>query len=203
MVHHTDAKANILIVEGTAAVGKTTLCSKLVRSVAARDPIPSLFSFRQAFTYHPLNPDHPESCRDDSATKQHLDGLLNQIRRLATAPSYIVLETLHWTLSLRPGIDDPAWYQRYEAALRDLGARVVLVVADELHHSRQLEERQGTEFFSTYGRRYGNDTSEVIDYYTREQATFLEVAQQSTLRSLTLDSSSEEAVEQALRLWEE
>jgi hypothetical protein len=194
---------NVLIVEGTAAVGKTTLCSKLVRTIASRDPIPSLFHFRQAFTYHPLNPDHPDNQPNDAATKVHLSGLLNRIRDLAARPGYVILETLHWSLSLRPGIKDAAWYAEYEAALRVLGAKTLLVVADESRHYSQLMARRDTEFFSTYGRRYGGTTEEVISYYIREQATFTEIADRSTIRTMTLDSSSEGALEQALGLWEE
>jgi hypothetical protein len=44
----------------------------------------------------------------------------------------------------------------------------VLVVADRKRHHRQLLERSGTDFFSTYGLRYGRTEEQVIDYYMRE-----------------------------------
>lgn len=80
---------------------------------------------------------------------------------------------------------------------------MLLVVAEEMRHRPPLEERQGSEFFSTYGRRYGDDTGEIIDYHLREQVTFLEVVQQIASKSLILDSSSEGAVERARRFLEE
>ena len=103
------SRSHILIVEGTAAVGKTTLCSALIREVASRERVPSLFNFRQSFTYHPLDSDHPSTFADDDRVKSHLDDFWSLVRRLSAWPGYILIESLHWTWSsLRRSSKPPA-----------------------------------------------------------------------------------------------
>ena len=194
-------EANIMIVEGAAATGKTTLCTVLVRRIAAMQKVPSLHSFRQSSTYHPLNPDCPDSKPSPETTKKHLNKLLTQVVSLASSPGYILLESLVWTLWMRPGGLDRQWLSGYESKLADLGARVLLVSPTESRHRQQLLERSGTEFYGIYGRRYGHSESEVIEYYLNEQKAFRALARSSTLNSMILDTFSDHAVDQAFDFW--
>ncbi len=187
--------------EGGVPTGKTTLCAELVRKLAGRARVPSIFHFRQTHTYHPLNPDHPASTANETAAKKLLDDLLDQMRRLAEHEGFILLETLHWTLAQRPGIDDATWLARYEAALAALGAKVVLVRASAVRQRAQLHERTDTEFFSLYGRKYGATEAEVTEYYLREAECFDRIASASDLSCFTIDTSAADSVDQVMAFW--
>ncbi len=192
---------HLLIVEGSAAVGKTTLCSELVRLVTSQKRVPSFFNFRQNFTYHPLNPDHPDCPVSDEDIKHHLTKFLEQIRSLSRPPSYLLMESLHWTLTLRPGLDDKQWLREYEKDLLALGARIVLLIADESTHRTQLKERSGSEFYTTYGQMYGNSEEEIIEYYLSEQNRFHKIADSTLLPVCILERTDPDYVEKAFKFW--
>ena len=103
---------------------------------------------------------------------------------------------------MRPGGIDRNWYIAFESDLASIGAKSVLVIADEGRHRRQLLERSGSEFFSTYGQRYGSTESEVVGYYIDEQKRFKALAEESPINSLMIDTSSPDPVERALNFWD-
>lgn len=192
----------MLIVEGSAAVGKTTLCSELVRLLAGKNLVPNLFNFRQSFTYHPLNLDLAESNIQPEVVERHLERLLTLLIDLAEHPGYILLESFHWTIAARSNGIDFGWFDKFELSIAAAGAKSVLVLASPERHKLQLLERSGADFFSIYGARYGDSEEEIIRYYQSEQARLKKMAEQSPIDSIELDTSTADAAECVLSYWE-
>src|SRR3712207_9512893 len=106
--------SRLLLVEGVPGIGKTTLVDKLLRSYVADTPVEKIrtvLSLAQTHTYGPLaaREDDRTLTREDCLA--HLHGILTWLEWLISSAGFamrtkcvVVIDTLHLTHCLRPGV---------------------------------------------------------------------------------------------------
>jgi len=168
----------LLLVEGTCGVGKSTLR----RALQAHRP---LLHVGPRSTYAPLVPAEDAGTLDDRANAEHLERVVAELRALGAAhpaTTLVLVETLHVTQRLRPGVLSPASFRAVDDALRELGCRTLLLHAPAaVLVDRVIAQRRGTGF-ARYASRFGTTEADVGNYFVREQARMRDlVARESRL----------------------
>jgi hypothetical protein len=191
--------SRILVVEGTSGVGKSTLLDRLARRHVADAPTRKLRTFvqlTQAHTYGPLAPAEDAGTLTVAANLRHLDAIVRQLEWLAGAVSdvrppklFVLVDTLHLTHCVRPGVvgwDDVA---PLDARLAALGARLLFVHAGApTLWQRGIVPRRDQQFMTSYAiPKFGATPQAVHDYFVDEQARLRRLAERSTMPQLTLD----------------
>lgn len=206
-------KFHALIVEGVPGIGKSTLIDALIRRhVGSSEPrrIRSFWHLSQSHTYGPLAP------FEDDATLtvvRNLD-LLNRIcgalewmcadLQYCDKPAFVVIESLHLTHCLRPGVlawDDAA---SIDARLAGIGCKLLLLTAsDETIWNRSIVARTDSQFLMEYARKFGRTEREIHAHFVREQFQFVQMFGCSALekRQLANDRSLDTIVEEAYSFW--
>ena len=117
----------------------------------------------------------------------------------------VVVDTLHLTQCLRPGVlewDDVAAIDRRLSALV---ARLLLLDADDdTVRRRTVEARAETEFIRGYSLgRFGEDEDGVVRHFLRERDRFRELFDPSALvkQRISAETPAATIIDAALTLW--
>jgi hypothetical protein len=168
------ARANnvrVVIVEGVCGAGKTTL----VRN--ASEVLPSTTRFlTQKVTYGPIAPLEDSNTLDDQTNRRHLLDIVASIRTALESSNLVVVDTLHITQFVRPGILSLESFLEVDEALRQLGASLaILRIGEEQIRMRAVVARQNTGF-ARYARKFGATEAELARHFSREQAQLIALA---------------------------
>src|SRR4051812_24901711 len=133
--------SRLLIVEGVPGLGKSTLLDRLARRhVDDAEPgrLRTLVHLTQAHTYGPLAPDEDAGTLTRDACLRHLGTVVETLEWLATSlraettpKCFALVDCLHLTACLRPGVvawSDVLALDRWLAAI---GARLLLLDAGD------------------------------------------------------------------------
>ena len=122
-------RAHLLLVEGVAGLGKSTVLDRLLRrhvSGAPERKLRTVLHLTQAHTYGPLVPGEDAGTLTREASLGHLERIVTWLEWLAQTVAaeavpkcFALVDTLHLTHCVRPGVvawDDVAAHDRRLAA---------------------------------------------------------------------------------------
>lgn len=197
-----DERAFLLLVEGVTGLGKSTLLDRLLRqhvSAAPERKLRTVLHLTQAHTYGPLAPAEDAGTLTRGASVAHLERIVALLEWLAATvrdeprPKCIALvDTLHLTHCVRPGVlawDDVAPYDR---RLADAGCRLVLLDAeDETVRERSVRARAETQFIRDYAvRRFAPEPGGLERHFVAERDAFRRMFAASAMRKHLLHAET-------------
>jgi hypothetical protein len=166
----------------------------------------------QAHTYGPLAPDEDAGTLSRERCMAHLADVVGMLEWLAASVAdeaavkcFVLVDCLHLTACLRPGVvgwDDMAAVDERLAAL---GCRLLLLDGDDTTvRERAVRARWDSEFIQGYGlRRFGPGEADLVAHFQRERDTFRDLFSRSALAKLRIPSEAPEAAtaDAAFRFW--
>lgn len=180
-----------LLIEGVPGIGKSTLIDLLIRRhVAWAEPrrIRSFLHLAQTHTYGPLAPAEDARTLTVAANLALLDRVAETLEwlcadlRHSDKPCFVLIDSLHLTHCLRPGVlawNDVAPIDRRLAAL---GSRLALLTGrKETIGLRTIRDRQNSQFLS-YAAKFGRTAEEIHGYFVCEQVEFMRLFEKSGLQ---------------------
>jgi hypothetical protein len=203
-----------LLVEGVPGIGKSTVIEALIRRhVASADKtrIRTLLHLSQTWTYGPLAPGEDAGTLTARENLELLDRIVRSLEwlsedvRVSGPPCFVLIEALHLTHCVRPGVlswSDAAPIDRRLAAV---GCRLLLLRGRrETIRERSIERRAGTEFLK-YARRFGGTAEELEEHFVGEQARFEEMFAGTAMakKALVNDGRVEDTIDEAYQFWRE
>jgi hypothetical protein len=168
-----------LLVEGTSGVGKSTLIDALIRRhVAAAKPrkVRTLVHLAQSHTYGPLADPEDRGTLTVDASRQHLDGIVRMLRWFhesvqehARPWCFVLIDTLHLTHCVRPGVVRWSDVESFDRQLAALGCKLLFLRATPATlWERGLVPRVGAQFIEEYARKFGRTHEEIHQHFVRE-----------------------------------
>ena len=209
------AVSRLLLIEGAPGLGKSTILDHLVRrhvAEAEERRIRTLLHLTQAHTYGPLavGEDHGTLTRGDGIG--HLERVVGLLEWLVASlwseertKCFALVDTLHLTHCLRPGVVRWSDVIPFDRRLAALGCRLLLLDAtDETVRARTVAAREETSFIRDYALgRFGRNEAELTLHFQRERDKFREMFAESAMPKLRLaaEASVPECVTAAARFW--
>ena len=203
-----------LLVEGTSGVGKSTLIDALIRRhIAGASPrkIRSIVHLAQSHTYGPLAVAEDCGTLTVAHNLQHLDHIANLLEWLQVSVQehtkpwcFVVLDTLHLTHCVRPGVVKWADVAPIDQRLATLGCKLVSIRACAKHlWQRGIEPRKNEQFLVQYARKFGQTDEEIHAHFVREQEILGSLFSQSVMPKLVLenDAAPDDILDEAYRFW--
>jgi hypothetical protein len=203
-----------LLVEGTSGVGKSTLIDALLRrhvGSAVPRKIRSLLHLAQTHTYGPLAHAEDAGTLTVEENVHHLERIVAALewlhagaREHARPMAFVIVDTLHLTHCVRPGVvkwPDVAAFDRRLAALG--GKLLFLRAAPDAIWERGITPRANEEFLLEYAKKFGSSHEEIHKYFVAEQEILAGLFSQSVMPKLLLpnDGPLEGIVDQSYRFW--
>ena len=203
-----------LLVEGTSGVGKSALIDALIRRhVAAVPPrkIRTLVHLAQSHTYGPLAiPEDRgtltvgENLRHLERIVSHLEWLYTSVQEHAKPWCFVVIDTLHLTQCVRPGIVGWNDVAPFDQRLAAIGCKLLFLKASATAlWERGILPRTNEQFIREYARKFGATHEEIHRHFMKEQETLVNLFERSCMAKLLLDSEDapEIILDQAFRFW--
>jgi hypothetical protein len=187
--------AQILLIEGTCATGKSTLMKGLLRKYAWEQDKPrTLLHLTQAHTYFPLV---SEDLKHVPGKKEHRELLRKILAMLDWNTQGLMprkwfmlhglIDTLHLTHTFRPGILSWTEMSYVDQRLAEIGTRMIFLRANrETLWERLIAERGKDSSFFDHQRKFGHTPEIIHEYYVREQEQMELLVRRSALNTLFL-----------------
>lgn len=205
-----------LLIEGTSGVGKSTLIDALIRrhvTTAAPRKIRSLVHLAQSHTYGPLATPEDDGSLTVADNLRHLDRIVALLEWLHASVQqhdrpwcFVIIDTLHLTHCVRPGVakwDDVAPIDRRLAAL---GCKLLsLHASPPTIWERGIVPRTNEQFLLEYAKKFGQTHEAMHAYFVGEQETLSGLFSQSMMRKAHIqsDGTMESVLDEAYRFWTE
>jgi len=207
--------SRLLLVEGVPGLGKSTLLDALVRrhvATAETRRLRTVLHLTQAHTYGPLALDEDAGTLSRERCMSHLADIVGALEWMAasvasesTVKCLVLVDCLHLTACLRPGVvgwDDVA---PLDARLAALGCRLLLLDGDDdTVRERAVRGRWDGDFIQGYARRrFGPGEADLVAHFQRERDVFRDLFTASRMPRLRLpaDAPEVETAEAAFRFW--
>jgi hypothetical protein len=202
-----------LLVEGTSGVGKSTLIDALIRrhvDSSAPRKILSLIHLAQSHTYGPL------AVREDrgltvAENVQHLERIAGTLEWLHASVQehkrpwcFVVIDTLHLTHCVRPGVVKWGDVADVDRRLAAVGCKLLYLQASPASiWKRGIEPRVNEQFLLEYARKFGTNHQEIHAYFVREQETLGGLFEHSVMPKLVMhnDGAVDDVVDSAYQFW--
>jgi thymidylate kinase len=210
------APFNALLVEGIPGIGKSTLIDALIRrhvNSAAIRQTRTLVHLCQAHTFGPLASPEDAGTLTVSDNLNHLERIVSIIEWLQRSVQdhlrqscFVLIDTLHLTHCLRPGVLTWQDVAAFDHRLAHLGCRlVVLQASPEVIWERSIEARTTWSFLRNYMSEFGRTDEELHKYFMYEQEQFAEMLEKSAMPKLLLpnDGVVESIADTAYKFWRE
>ena len=202
-----------LLIEGVPGIGKSTLIDALIRRhVDSSDPrrIRSFLHLSQSHTYGPLAPAEDRGSLTVEANLQLLDRVAQTLEwlhadlRHSDKPCFVLIDSLHLTHCLRPGI--LAWEDAVpiDRRLAEIGCKLLLLTGrEETIRSRTIHARANLQFLTQYATKFGQTLDLIHAHFVREQAEFVSMFAKSALekRMFENDESLDTIMDAAGSFW--
>ncbi len=208
------ARFNALLVEGIPGIGKSTLIDALLRRHVVDAParnVRTLVHLAQTHTFGPLAAPADAGTLTVAGNRAHLERIVGMMEWLhagvqhrAHPPCYVLIDTLHLTHCLRPGVLEWSDVAEFDARLAALGCKLLLLRArTEVVRARSVDARWTTSFVRDYAVRFGGTHDELHAYFLREQDRFTDMFARSAMPKLELanDGAVEDVIDEADGLW--
>lgn len=202
-----------MLVEGVPGIGKSTLIDALIRRhVDSSDPrrIRSFLHLSQTHTYGPLAPAEDRDSLSVDANLNLLDRIARSLEwlhadlRHSDKPCFVLIDSLHLTHCLRPGV--LAWEDAVpiDRRLAEIGCKLLLLTGTpETIRSRTIQARADSQFLTQYAKKFGQTMEMIHAHFVGEQTQFLRMFGESVLekRMFQNDGSLDTIVEDAYQFW--
>ena len=203
-----------LLVEGTSGVGKSTLIDALIRhhtATANARKIRSLVHLAQSHTYGPLAgpEDHGTLTADENV--HHLERVLGLMEWLHASVQnhirpwcFVVIDSLHLTHCVRPGVVKWSDVESFDKRLAGLGCKLLfLEVSPSTIWERGIKPRANDQFIQEYARKFGESEEAIHEYFVKEQEILAELFSRSVMPKLHLNNETEHetTLEAACSFW--
>jgi hypothetical protein len=203
-----------LLVEGVPGIGKSTLIDALLRRhIAAAPPrkLRTLVHLAQTHTYGPLVAGEDAGTLTARDNREHLERITAFMEWLHAGvqherhPScYVLVDTLHLTHCLRPGVARWSDVEDVDRRLAALGCKLLVLSAGAgVIRERTIDARAESQFLREYARKFGRTADELQAHFMRESEAFAELYDRSAMPRLTLfnDGELDGILEAADTLW--
>jgi hypothetical protein len=204
-----------LLVEGTSGVGKSTLIDALLRRhvhTSLPRKIRTLVHLAQSHTYGPLAvpEDHGTLTVDENGC--HLERIVGTIEWLQasvrehTRPwCFVVVDTLHLTHCVRPGVVKWSDVDPFDRRLATVECKLLfLKTTPETIWERGITPRANEQFMQEYAKKFGRTPEEIHSYFVREQETLMELFSRSAMPKLLLQNDGaigHQTLDDAWQFW--
>jgi hypothetical protein len=187
-----------LLVEGTSGVGKSTLIDALIRThtaTAAPRKIRSLIHLAQSHTYGPLAVPEDNGMLTVDDNLRHLERIVGTLEWLHacvqehTPPwCFVLIDTLHLTHCMRPGVLKWADVEIFDRRLAALGCKLAfLQISEGALWQRGIAPRANEQFMQ-YATKFGGSPKEIHRYFVSEQQALVQLFEQSVMPKLLLNN---------------
>jgi hypothetical protein len=202
-----------LLVEGTSGVGKSTLIDALIRRhVTSSKPrkIRTLVHLAQSHTYGPLavSEDKGLTVEENLRHLKRIVGMMEwlhaSVQEHARPWCFVVIDTLHLTHCVRPGVTTWSDVEPFDRRLAALGCKLLFLrVAPATIWERGIVPRLQEQFIREYARKFGRTHEEIHQHFIREQETQSALFARSAMPKLSLqnDGASENVIAEAGAFW--
>ena len=203
-----------MLVEGTSGVGKSTIIDALIRrhvSTAEPRKIRSLIHLAQSHTYGPVAVPEDDGTLTPAQDVAHLERIVSMMEWLHASVRehvrpwcFVVIDTLHVTHCVRPGVVNWLDVEEVDRRLAAIDCRLLFVEASpSTIWERGVRARIDDQFIWEYARKFGQTPEQIHSYFVSEQARLLNLVERSKMRHLVLRSEStlESAAETAFQFW--
>ncbi len=206
-------QSKILLVEGICGVGKSTLINNLIKhnTEFAKEKDRTFLHLTQIHTYGPLAPDEDSLSLTKEKNIKHLEEIynilkwhVNSIGSRENIKFLCLIDTLHITHCVRPGIVDWEDVKEYDNKLKELGCKSIFLKAnDENIRKRTIDSRKENKSLMNYYKKFGNTSEEIHNYFINEQKELNSMFDKSKLHKKLLDVNCSEKnyVETVYNFW--
>jgi predicted ATPase len=202
-----------VLVEGIPGVGKSTLIDALIRrhvSSAETRKIRTLVHLAQTYTYGPLAPGEDACTLTVADNLQLLERIVQTIEwlhadlRHSDRPCFVLIDTLHLTHCLRPGV--LPWEEAVSIDRRLAAANCKLLLLRGIREtiwSRCIQARASWEFLE-YARKFGRTDEELHLHFVAEQAQLASMFDKSAMSKTSIQNDGElqDVMEEAYEFWQ-
>jgi hypothetical protein len=190
-----------LLVEGTSGVGKSTLIDALIRNhVATAEPrkIRSLIHLAQSHTYGPLAVPEDRGTLTPDENVRHLERIVSTMEWLYASVQehtrpwcFVVVDALHLTHCVRPGVVKWTDVENFDQRLAALGCKLLFLKSSPAAiWERGILPRVNDQFMQGYARKFGRSHQEIHEYFVKEQEMLAKLFAQSAMPKLLLDNEN-------------
>jgi hypothetical protein len=203
-----------LLIEGTSGIGKSTLIDGLLRrhvSDARERKIRTLYHMAQTHTYGPLARQEDAGTLTVEQNLRHLDRIVSQLEWLHAGAQehdrpfcFVLLDTLHLTHCVRPGVVGWPDVAAIDRRLAGIGCKLLFLGATpDAIWERGIVPRMDQQFIQVYAQKFGKTLEEIHHYFVREQERLGDLARRSVMPGLSLHNEGPPGslVEQVYRFW--
>jgi DNA polymerase III delta prime subunit len=218
--HHPDNRIagmipfKALLVEGTSGVGKSTLIDALIRRhVGASEArkIRTLVHLAQSHTYGPLARPEDHGTLTVDANLRHVERIVGTVEWLhagvqehARPWCFVLIDTLHLTHCVRPGVVKWSDVEPFDRRLAALGCKLLFLRGTPATiWERGIKPRADQQFIQEYAKKFGRTPEEIHHYFAHEQETLAGLFSRSVMPKLLVqnDGAPDNALEEACRFW--
>lgn len=211
------APFNALLVEGIPGIGKSTLIDALIRrhiNSAGIRQTRTLVHLCQAHTIGPLASAEVAGTLTVRDNLNHLERVVSTIEWLHSsvqdhtrASCFVLIDTLHLTHCLRPGVLTWRDVADFDCRLAVTGCRlIILQAAAPVVWERSIKAREDWPFLLEYAVKFGRTHEELQQYWLGEQTQFIEMFRQSAMPKLLMPNDEdgvETIADEAYKFWRE
>jgi hypothetical protein len=190
-----------LLVEGVPGIGKSTLIDALIRrhvSSSEERRIRSFVHLAQTHTYGPLAPAEDAgtlTVADNLRLLDRIASMLEWLRddlRYSGRPCFVLIDALHLTHRLRPGVVAWSDVAPVDRRLAAAGCKLVLLTGnDETIWTRTIQARADSQFLAEYALKFGRTREELHAHFVGEQAAFLAMFEKSAMQKRVCENDGD------------
>jgi hypothetical protein len=119
---------------------------------------------------------------------------------------FVVIDALHLTHCVRPGVVQWGDVEAFDLRLAALGCKLVfLEVKPGTIWERGIVPRMNEQFILEYARKFGQSHKEIYEYFVREQEALRKLFERSSMPKMLLNNEGapEALIDAAYSFWNE